>query len=178
MRSYSKDIIGLALCLLGIYVLISLFPFVEILIIIPTLLYVISIFIKKQIVAIMINTLTLLPFIILYIGLRMPTSKSILIDSKIMYQPIDIRHPEGIRDRIEYKLNNRRIFLSDPVNGIKWLYLDKNDFLKLYPGSPFKMIAKHDTIKARFKTYKLINGDYSKASLISFEKKSNPVIEK
>ena len=143
MKNYAKDIIGLTLCLLGMHVLISLFPFVKILIIIPSILFVISVFIKKQIWAIMINTLTLLPFILIFLGLRVPSSKSIIIDSKIKYQMVYFGQVDGIRDRIEYRLNNRRIFLADSVNGIKWLYVDENDFLKLWPDSPSKMRAKN-----------------------------------
>lgn len=176
MQNYTKDIIGLMLCLLGIHMLISLFPFVDILIIIPSILFVISVFIKKQIWAIMINTLTLLPFIIIYLGLRVPSSKSIIIDSKITYQMVDFGQGDCIRDRIEYKLNNRRIFLVDSVKGIKWLYVDNKDFLRLWPEPPFNMKDKNYTIKARFKTYKLLNGDYSKATLINFEKvEENPI---
>ena len=170
MKNYSKDIIGLTLCLVGMYVLISLFPFDEILIIIPFLFFVTSVFIRNQIWAILINTLTLLPFIIVFLALRVPTSKSVSIDSKIKYQMVYFGQVDGIRDRIEYRLNNRRIFLTDPVNGIKWLYVDKRDFRKLWPESPSTMKGKNDTIKARFKTYKLVNGDYSKAKLIGFEK--------
>lgn len=179
MKNYTKDIIGLTLCLLGMYVLINLFPFKEILIIIPFLLFVISVFIKKQIWAIMINTLTLLPFIILYLGLRVPSSKSVIIDSKVKYHMVYFGQTEGIRDRIEYRLNNRRIFLIDSVNGIKWLYVDNNDFLKLWPESPSNIKANNYTIQATFKTYKLLNGDYSKATLISFEKLvGDPIITK
>ena len=174
MKNYTKDVIGLTLCLLGMYVLVNLFPFREILIIIPFLLFVISVFIKKQIWALLINTLTLLPFIIIYLGLRLPSSKNIIIDTKIKYEMVYFGQVDSIRDRIEYRLNNRRIFIVDTVNGIKWLYVDNNDFLKLWPKSPSKMRAKNYTIKAR-----LLNGDYSKAILISFEKAGeNPIITK
>jgi hypothetical protein len=179
MNNYSKDVIGLTLCLLGMYVLVNLFPFKEILIIIPFLLFVISVFIKKQIWAIMVNTLTLIPFIIIYVGLRVPSSKNLLIDSKITYHMDYLRQAEGIRDRIEYSLNNRRVFLVDSVSGIKWLYVDNNDFLKLWPEFPLTTKANNFTLQARFKTYKLLNGDYSKATLVSFEKvEGDPVITK
>lgn len=170
MKNYAKDIIGLAFCLLAMHVLLRLFPFTELLIIIPALLFVISVFIKKPVWAILINTLTLLPFIILYLGIRVPSGKSIVIESKIRYETVDFGQIEGIRDRIEYRLNNRRIFLADPVNGIQWIYVNNRDFRKLWPEPPSTMNAKNDTIKARFKTYKLLNGDYSKARVMGFEK--------
>ena len=179
MKNYAKDVIGLTLCLLGMYALVNLFPFKEILIIIPFLLFVTSVFIKKQIWAIMINTLTLFPFIIIYLGIRVTFSKSVIIDSKVKYHVVYFQQTEGIRDRIEYRLNNRRVFLIDSVNGIKWLYVDKNDFLKLWPESPINIKANNHTLEARFKTHKLLNGDYSKATLISFEKvEENPIITK
>ena len=123
--------------------------------------------------------LTLLPFVVVYIGLRLPTSKSIVFDSRIRYQLIDIGQGNFIRNGIEYKLNNRRIFLADSINGIDWVYVDNKDFKKLWPEPPFGMRAKNYSMKARFKTYKLLIGDYSKATLISIEKvEGNPMITK
>jgi hypothetical protein len=179
MKDKTKNIIGLILCLAGIVILILIFPLVKILILIPIVLFVISTFIKNLVWAILLNMLTLLPFIIVYLGLRFPTSNSITFDSKIRYQIVDFGQGDFIRNGIEYSLNNRRIFLADSIIGIKWIYVDNKDFKKLWPEPPFEMKAKNYTIKARFKTYRLLTGDYSKASLISIEKvKGNPMITK
>jgi hypothetical protein len=160
MKDKSKIVIGLILCLIGIAVLIYVFP-------------------KIKLLTIVLNILTLLPFLIIYCGLRFPTSKSIVFDSRVRYQLIDFGQGDFIRNGIEYKLNNRRIFLADSINGIRWVYVDNVDFKKLWPEKPFDMRAKNYTIKARFKAYRLLTGDYSKASLISVEKvNGNPMITK
>lgn len=179
MKDKWKIGIGLILCLIGIVVLIYVFPMIKLLILIPIFLFVISIFIKRRIWAIILNILTLLPFVIIYCGLRFPTSKSVVFESRVRYQLVDFGQGDFIRNGIEYKLNNRRIFLADSINGIKWVYVDNGDFKKLWPEPPFNMRAKNYTIKARFKTYRLLTGDYSKASLISVEKvNGNPMIIK
>jgi len=179
MKDISNIIFGLILCLIGITVLIYVFPMIKLLILIPIFLFVISIFIKRRIWAIILNILTLFPFVIIYCGLRFPTSKSVVFESRIRYQMVDFGQGDFIRNVIEYKLNNRRFFLADSINGIKWVYVDNDDFKKLWPEPPFDMRAKNYTIKARFKTYRLLTGDYSKASLISIEEvKGNPMITK
>lgn len=179
MKDKTKNITGLILCLIGIAVLIYVFPMIKLLILIPIFLFVISIFLKRRIWAIILNTFTLLPFIIIYGGLRFPTSKSVIFESRIRYQMVDFGQGDFIRNGIEYKLNNKRIFLADSIDGIKWVYLDNADFKRLWPEPPFDMRAKNYTLKARFKTYRLLTGDYSKATLISVEKvKENPMITK
>lgn len=179
MKDKWKIGIGLILCLIGIVVLIYVFPMIKLLILIPIFLFVISIFIKRRIWAIILNILTLLPFVIIYCGLRFPTSKSVVFESRVRYQLVDFGQGDFIRNGIEYKLNNRRIFLADSINGIKWVYVDNGDFKKLWPEPPFNMRAKNYTIKARFKTYRLLTGDYSKAKLIKVEKiAGNPMITK
>jgi len=179
MTDKTKNIIGLFLCVTGIVILILIFPLVKILILIPIILFVISIYIKNRNWSIMLNTLTLLPFIVAYLSLRIPTSKSITFDSRIRYQLIDFGQGDFIRNGIENRLNNQRIFLADSINGIKWVYMDYQDFKKLWPEPPFDMRAKNYTIKARFKIYKLLTGDFSKAKLIKVERvKGDPMITK
>jgi hypothetical protein len=165
--------------LIGISILIYMFPLIKILILFPIILFVVSIFVKRRIWAIILNLLTFLPFVIVYLGLRLPTRKSIVFDSRVRYQMVDFGQGDFIRNGIEYKLNNARIFLADSIYGIKWVYVDNDDFKKLWPEPPFDMRAKNYTIKARFKTYRLLTGDYSKATLISVEKvKGDPMITK
>ena len=62
---------------------------------------------------------------------------------------------------------------------MKWIYVGKRAFGKLWPEPPLEMSRKNYTIKARFKTYKLLLGGYAKASVISIEKlEENPIIRK
>lgn len=92
---------------------------------------------------------------------------------------VDFGQGDFVRNGIELKQNNKRIFLQDTINGIRWLYIDSDDFKRLWPEPPFTMREKNYTIKAKFKTYRLLNGDYAKASLIEYEKiEGNPMITK
>ena len=166
MKDFTKNIIGFILCIIGIF--IYLFPLVKIFILIPIVFFVISIFIKKRIWSIFLNVVPLLPFIVLYLGLWIPTSKGIIVESRIRYQMIDIGQGDFVRNGIEYKQRNKRIFLQDTVNGIQWLYVDSSDFKKLWPEPPFTMKEKNYTIKAKFKTHRLLNGEYAKATLLEY----------
>lgn len=108
-----------------------------------------------------------------------PTNKTVIVDSRIRYQLIDFGQGDIIRNSIEYRLNNRRIFLADTTNGIRWFYVDYKDFKRLWPEPPFDMREKNYTIKARFEAKKLMFGDYSKATIIQIEKlNENPMITK
>jgi energy-coupling factor transporter transmembrane protein EcfT len=177
MKDLTKNLIGLFLCLIGIW--IYLFPLAKIFILIPIMFFIISIFIKKRIWSIILNIIPVVPFIILYLGFIIPTSKSIIVESRIRYQMIDIGQGDFIRNGIEYKQRNQRIFLQDTVNGIHWLYVDSGDFKKLWPEPPFTMKEKNYTIKAKFKTYRLLNGEYAKATLIEYDSiKGCPMITK
>jgi len=92
---------------------------------------------------------------------------------------IDIGYGDFVRNGIEYRQRNKRIFLQDTINGIKWLYVDSSDFKKLWPEPPFIMREKNYTIKAKFKTYRLLNGEYAKATLLEFDSiAGNPMITK
>lgn len=168
MKDKTKLFIGLILCLTGIALILYIFV-LKLLIIIPILLFLISLVFKSRILSISLNSLTILPFLVVYVGMRLPTSRSIIIESRIRYQMIDFGQGNFIRNGIEYKLHNRRIFLQDTVNGIRWLYISSSDFKKLWPEPPFKMQEKNYTMKAKFKTYKLLNGEYSKATLLELD---------
>lgn len=80
---------------------------------------------------------------------------------------IDIGQGDFVWNGIEYKQRNRRIFLQDTVNGMQWLYVDSCDFKKLLPEPPFTMKEKNYTwLKPNLKTYRLLNGEYAKATLL------------
>ena len=92
---------------------------------------------------------------------------------------IDIGQGDFVRNGIEHKLRNKRVFLQDIINGIRWLYVDSSDFKKLWPEPPFTMKEKNYTIKAKFKTHRLLNGTYSKAILLGYDSiNESPMITK
>jgi len=130
-------------------------------------------------ISVVINSLTILPFLIVFIGNIIPTSGSIIVESRIRYQMIDIGQGDFIRNGIEHKQRNKRIFLQDTINGIRWLYVDSSDFKILWPEPPFTMREKNYTIKAKFKTHRLLNGEYSKATILEYDTiNESPMITK
>jgi hypothetical protein len=166
----TKNIVGFILCMIGTAILIYILPKFNPLILIPIGLFVISLFIKRPKWAILLNILILLPFIIFYFIIRFPTSNSIVFDSKIYFLKIDFGKGDLLRNFFEHQLNNRRVFLDDSINNINYVYVDIHDFNKLWSESLDEMESKKYTIKARFKTYRILTGDYSKASLIKVER--------
>ncbi|MBL6448277.1 hypothetical protein JMN32_18325 [Fulvivirga sp. 29W222] len=114
--------------------------------------------------------LILLPFILIYIALKLPVSKSIVFDSRIRYQMLDISQGDFIRNGIELLLGHKKVFLADPPEILKWVYVANDDFNKLWPESPFDMDQRNYTIRARFKTYRLLLGGYASAKVIHIEK--------
>lgn len=151
----------------------------KLLILIPITLFLFSLIFKSRTLSIIINSLTILPFLIVFLENRIPTSKDIIIESRIRYQMVDFGQSDFIRNGIEYKLDNKRIFLQDTINGIRWLYVNSNDFKKLWPESPFKMREKNYTIKAKFRTHRLLDGTYSKATLLEVDSiNESPMITK
>jgi hypothetical protein len=92
---------------------------------------------------------------------------------------VDFGQGDFFRNGVELKRHNKRIFLQDTVNGIHWLYVTSDEFKKLWPEPPFKMREKNYTIKAKFKTYRLLNGKYAKATLLDYESiEGTPLITK
>lgn len=179
MKDKIKFYIGLLLCLTGISLILIYFTFLKVLILIPIFLFIISIFIKSRLISIVINSLTLLPFLIIFLGDTIPTSGKIIVESRIRYQMVDIGQGDFVRNGIEYKRQNRRIFLQDTINGLHWLYVDSSDFQKLWPEPPFTMREKNYTIKAKFETYRLLSGAYAKATLLEYDSiEGNPMITK
>ncbi len=130
-------------------------------------------------ISIAINSLTILPFLVLFVGNKIPISGNIIVESRIRYQIVDLGQGDFVRNGIELKQGNTRIFLQDTVNGIRWLYLDAGDFRKLWPEPPFTMREKNYTMKAKFKTHRLLNGQYSTATLLEYDTiHENPMITK
>ena len=178
MRDKPKFYIGLILCSIGV-TLILYFSLLKVLILIPISFFIVSIVIKSRILSGAINSLTILPFLVIFIGDTITTSGSIIVESRIRYQIIDIGQGDYIRNGIEYKRRNKRIFLQDTIKGIEWLYVDSSDFKKLWPEPPFTMKEKNYTIKARFQTHRLLNGNYSKAILLDYDSiNESPMITK
>jgi len=178
MKDKTKFYIGLLLCLIGI-TLILYFSLLKVLILIPIFIFIISISIKSRLISIVINSLIFLPLLIIFLGDTIPTSGSIILESRIRYQMVDFGQGDFFRNGMELKQHNKRIFLQDTIKGIRWLYIDSDDFKKLWPELPFTMREKNYTIKAKFKTYRLLNGEYAKASLLEYEKiEGNPMITK
>ena len=169
MKDRTKFYIELLLCFIGITLILLYFPFSKVLILIPLFLFIITIFIKSRLISILINSLIILPFLIIFFGDTIPISGKIIVESRIRYQVVDIGHGDFVRNGIEYKRKNRRIFLQDPLNGIQWLYIDSSDFKKLWPEPPFTMKEKNYTIKAKFETYRLLSGAYAKATLLEYD---------
>ncbi|WP_221417854.1 hypothetical protein, partial [Fulvivirga kasyanovii] len=121
----------------------------------------------------------LLPVMVVYFLIRLPVSKSIVIDSRVIYRMVDTTQGDFLRNGIEMLLGNKKVFLADPIDDLNWVYVDKTIFEKLWPESPLEMSRKNYTIKARFRTYKLLFGGYGKASVIGIEKlEENPIIRK
>lgn len=92
---------------------------------------------------------------------------------------VDTGQSDFLRNGTELLLGNKKVFLADPIDDLQWVYVDKITFRKLWPEPPLAMSRKNYTIKARFRTYKLLFGGYGKASVISIEKlEENPIIRK
>ncbi|WP_024770430.1 hypothetical protein [Aquimarina macrocephali] len=92
---------------------------------------------------------------------------------------IDIEQKDYLRYSFESINRNKRIWLAEPYDTIKWVYVSKVDFDKLWPESPFEISDKNYYIKAKFELKKMLFGDYSLAKVIAFEKVTGkPCIEK
>ena len=168
MKDKTKFYTGLFLCLIGI-TLILCFSWLKILILIPISLFIISLIVKSRMISAIINSLTILSFLVLFFGNNIPVGGSIIVESRIRYQIVDLGQGDFVRNGIELKQGNERIFLQDTIHGIRWLYVDASDFRKLWPEPPFKMKEKNYTIRAKFKTHRLLNGEYSRATLLEYD---------
>ncbi len=110
-------------------------------------------------------------FLVLFFKYRVLSSNTvIIIDSSIQYKIVDIEQKDYLRYSFESLNKNKRVWLDDSSGTIKWLYVNKADFDRLWPESPFKMVEKNYYIKAKFKLKKMFFGDYSIAKVIAFEK--------
>ncbi len=163
MNIKSKYIIGFVLCLISTITIIYLFDFFKAFAVIPVALL----------------AVILISVILVYLVLRIPISDYFIIESRIKYQLIDLGQGDFYRGLIERQLNNRRVFLADVQNGIKWLYVKESDFKKLWPESPLEMMAKNYTIRAKFEIRKLLFGGFSNAKVIEIHKiYEEPIVRK
>ncbi len=101
---------------------------------------------------------------------RLVYSKTIKGESEIVYRLIDLGQKDFFRYSFESMLRKKRVFLKNKSKNIEWLYLNKNDFNKLTPESPFEMKKKNYTLKFKFVIKRLVFGGYSCAKIISYEK--------
>jgi hypothetical protein len=180
MKEKANIEIGLILCIIGIAITLYSFNRTWILILAPVLLFIISLaFSRNKYLFVFINSLSVLPYIVIFVGLRLSIGENIEIKSPIKYQMADMGADDPLRYNIEYHLNNRRVFLAKPVRDIQWLYIYRKDYQQLTPESPATMKEKNYTIEATFLTKKLLFGGYSKALLQKVEKiEGEPVIVK
>ena len=77
---------------------------------------------------------------------------------------IDLSSDNAVRNYFEYRAGNVRVFLND--DEIKWLYVDTNDYKKLWPESPFIMKEKNYTIVATFNVSKSLVGKFTLAKVV------------
>lgn len=170
MKDKSNIEIGLILCIISIAIILYSFNRTWILALAPVLLFIISLAFSNKYLSVFINSLSVLPFIVIFICLRVSVSEDIVIKSPIKYKLTDTGKDDLLRYNIEYHLNNRRAFLAHPVNGVEWLYIYRKEIHQLMPEPLDSMKAKKYTIEATFITKKLIFGGYSKAMLQKLEK--------
>lgn len=95
---------------------------------------------------------------------HIPISKSQIFKAEIKYEMVDLGFDNAVRNYLEYRTGNVRIFLNN--DEIKSLYVDTNDCKKLWPESPFAMKEKNYTIIATFKVSKALFGNYTLARVI------------
>lgn len=94
---------------------------------------------------------------------HIPISSPQVVKAEIRYQVLDMGIDDAVRNYLEHRNGNVRIFLDD--DNIKWLYIDSNDRRKLWPESPFAMKEKNYTIVAEFKVSKALLGGYTVATV-------------
>jgi len=111
-------------------------------------------------------------FLLMVLRYRLARSKTINGYAEIYYKIIDVNTVNYFRNFVESILGNRRIFLAN--NDIKFIYVNKIDFDKLWPESPLKMQEKNYTMKLNFEVKHLIFGGYSLAKITSYKKINKP----
>ncbi len=104
--------------------------------------------------------LLVLPFIIY----RTPVSGQLEFKSEVVYRMVDLGFDDNPRYYIENWSGNRRIYLKDEK--IKWIYIDSNDYRKLWPESPFELRKKSYTIVGTFRIRKILAGGYGVAEVV------------
>jgi hypothetical protein len=133
---------------------------------IATIPFLISLFIKSNRLAKLVSMLSLLLILIPTLYFRVPKSGTKqVIESSIRYQLLDFGQGDMNRCLFEVIVNNRRVFLVD--SSTRWLYVDNKLRKQLWPESPWAMKAKNYSIRARFTCYDLLFGGHSVARVDS-----------
>ncbi len=108
---------------------------------------------------------------------RIPISAPQFLKAEIKYQMIDLGFDDAVRNYLEYRNGNVRVYLND--DKIEWLYVDTNDRKKLWPESPFIMKEKNYTIVAKFKVSKALIGNFTLAKIVdTVHIAGSPIIRK
>ena len=138
-------------------------------------------------VIIYIVAILLLVLALLFLRYRISYSENIKGESELKYKLIDLGQQDVFRNYFELLICKRkRVFLKNAfevplyINSlhkqeqnnfkIHWLYINKVDFVKLYPESPIKMKEENYSILFKFETKRLLFGGYRNAKIISHEK--------
>jgi hypothetical protein len=111
-----------------------------------------------------ILSLLLLLFILPILFYRMPISRPEIITAEIKYQLFDFGFDDPIRNYIENKSGNHRVFINHP--SIKCFYINPIESKMLGFEQIRKMIEEHYTIEATFKVRKNLLGGYCLAQII------------
>jgi len=107
--------------------------------------------------------------VLTYFRYRIPYSEKIRSESVVIYKMIDIGNTDFYRYSFESIFGNKRIYLTNDLENMEYIYCSKKDFYKLWPESPFNMKEKKYTVKFKFEIQKLIFGGSSIAKILSVE---------
>jgi len=98
------------------------------------------------------------------ISYRLPVSNTQTFKAEILYKFWDLGFDDYLRNYLENKIGNRRVYLCD--SDVKWIYVNSNNYKKLWPESPFLMKEKNYTIVGTFKIRRLLTGGYTIAEVL------------
>ena len=136
---------------------------------IPIFLFAITLVISNRFISYLINSFSILVFVYLLLSYRLEKSESIVFESRVRYQIVDLELDDFMRGLVENSFSNHRIFLVDTIHGIRRVYVDNESYKKLWPEAPFTMRDKNYTMKAKFEIRKLVFGGYSIAKVTDFK---------
>ena len=126
-----------------------------------------------------ILTFFVLFFALTFIRYRLKSGRKITGDAIVKYRVIDIGRDDSFRYSFESLWGNKRVFLSQPINDLEWVYVDALDYKKLSPESPLKMVEENYSIRFEFEVSRLLFGGLGLGKIIRYEKiKETPVVLK